>query len=620
MTLNNIPLEPVISRLEQFLLYETVSHFYLVGFDEDETTFRVLKIDRRLEKPASLSEILHEDSMIYNKTELHTMLQMINEGNKTSGGLIKVTAACGLVGFVKFLDCYYLNLITQKKFVGMIGANYIYAIKENSLFPIKPKTDQEGNALAMVWNKLNKRLKINVTSLEVAESRYMGLFQFVDITKDFYFSYTYDLTQSLQHNYIMGNLKTFPPPPPQECYEWNHYLTEDLRVHLGDSSSSFWVLPIIHGSYEQRKFSIFGRVLDMTLIARRSRHYAGTRYLKRGISVHGKVANDCETEQILQLDGGIQATYASYVQVRGSIPTYWHQETSVTMPKPPILINRIDPFYLATHEHFKDLLQRYNSPIIVLDLVKQYERKPREMIVGREYRFAVEEINMSMPLDMQIRYCALDHARITKTKSSIAVAQDTSSEWAQLESSLRAAAAETRKDGIAPTPMKSEKSGALEKETRPNALGTEPSGRVARIDILRQLEDIAIMTVSETAVFSSQVKYLDRVSLFQEEYVNQAYDVGYIEQRGVLRTNCIDCLDRTNGGQFAMAMKFLSVALRVLGLTNESSIDPSSNLLLSLIDMFGVMGDRISLQYGGSEAHKKMSFIKVPFLIFYYFY
>lgn len=452
--------------------------------------------------------------------------------------------------------------------------------------------------------------------MEVAESRYMGLFQFVDITKDFYFSYTYDLTQSLQHNYIMCNLKTFPPPPPQECFEWNHHLTEDLRLILGDSSSSYWILPIIHGSYEQRKFTIFGRVLDMTLIGRRSRHYAGTRYLKRGISVHGKVANDCETEQILQLDGGTQATYASYVQVRGSIPTYWHQETSVTMPKPPILINRIDPFYLATHEHFKDLLQRYNSPIIVLDLVKQYERKPREMIVGREYRFAVEEINLSMPLEMQIRYCALDHARITKTKSSI-VTQDGSSEWAQLESSLRAAAAETRKDGVSSTPVKSEKSAASEKEIRPNALGTEPTGRVARIDILRQLEDIAMMSVSETAVFSSQVKYLDRVSLFQDSHVNDAYEAGYMEQRGVLRTNCIDCLDRTNGGQFAMAMKFLSVALRVLGLTNESSIDPSSNLLLSLIDMFGIMGDRISLQYGGSEAHKKMSFIKV---IFYFYF
>ena len=119
----NIPLEPVISKLEQFLLYETISHFYLVGFDEDETTFRVLKIDRRVEKPVSLNEIVHEDSMVYNKTELHAMLQMINEGNKTSGGLIKISAACGLIGFVKFLDCYYFTLITQRKEVACIGIN-----------------------------------------------------------------------------------------------------------------------------------------------------------------------------------------------------------------------------------------------------------------------------------------------------------------------------------------------------------------------------------------------------------------------------------------------------------------------------------------------------------------
>jgi hypothetical protein len=34
------------------------------------------------------------------------------------------------------------------------------------------------------------------------------------------------------------------------------------------------------------------------MIARRSRYYAGTRYLKRGINVHGKAANDCEVEQV----------------------------------------------------------------------------------------------------------------------------------------------------------------------------------------------------------------------------------------------------------------------------------------------------------------------------------
>lgn len=85
-------------------------------------------------------------------------------------------------------------------------------------------------------------------------------------------------------------------------------------------------------------------------------------------------------EQILQLDIGSQKTFASYVQMRGSIPTYWYQETSVTNPKPPILVDRIDPNYLATQEHFSDLIRRYSLPIIVLDLVKHNERRKRECI------------------------------------------------------------------------------------------------------------------------------------------------------------------------------------------------------------------------------------------------
>ena len=38
--------------------------------------------------------------------------------------------------------------------------------------------------------------------------------------------------------------------------------------------------------------------------ARRSREYAGTRYLKRGLNNQGYAANDVETEQIVQLEPG----------------------------------------------------------------------------------------------------------------------------------------------------------------------------------------------------------------------------------------------------------------------------------------------------------------------------
>ena len=111
------------------------------------------------------------------------------------------------------------------------------------------------------------------------------------------------------------------PPPVQDAFEWNHYHTGELRELLKPAKNYwFWVQPIIHGSFSQRCFTFFGKDLDLILIARRSRHYAGTRYLKRGISVHGKVANDCETEQIVGLDCGLLSTYASHVQVRVACP------------------------------------------------------------------------------------------------------------------------------------------------------------------------------------------------------------------------------------------------------------------------------------------------------------
>jgi hypothetical protein len=49
---------------------------------------------------------------------------------------------------------------------------------------------------------------------------------------------------------------------------------------------------------------VFGRQLTLTLVSRRSRHFAGTRYRKRGISAQGFVANEVETEQIV--DAGEQ--------------------------------------------------------------------------------------------------------------------------------------------------------------------------------------------------------------------------------------------------------------------------------------------------------------------------
>ena len=148
--------------------------------------------------------------------------------------------------------------------------------------------------------------------------------------------------------------------------------------------------------------------------------YSGTRYLKRGVSDKGKVANDVEHEQIVHdetMPDVAVESFSSFLQVRGSIPTYWTQESSVTMPKPPIVLNRVDPTYQATQAHFEDLLKRYCSPIVVLDLVKQSEKREREVILGNEYRHAIEFLNSSMDDPHKIRYCALDYSHISKHRS-----------------------------------------------------------------------------------------------------------------------------------------------------------------------------------------------------------
>lgn len=387
-----------------------------------------------------LQDFLTEDPHTYTQEEISDMLEMIHHGNRYSrtadgsretGGLKPLAKAYGIVGFVRFLDCYYLTLITRRAKIGSLGFNGIYTIKAVETFPLKPAersgekdgrdplTDPSAMLLNM-WNRGKRSVGLGLTNREIAELRYQGLYQVVDFSKNFYFSYTYDLTRSLQENFLATSSKPFPPPPYKDMYAWNFFLTRELEACTNSLTSYHWLMPIIHGAFVQRKLNDYGRTLNLTLIARRSRHFAGTRYLKRGVSEQGKVANDVEHEQVVHdesnhVTGG---SFSSFLQVRGSIPTFWTQESSVTMPKPPIEINRVDPTYRATQAHFEDLLQRYGSPVVVLDLVKQSEKREREVRVGNEYRHAIDYINTSIDDDNhKIRYCALDYSHVSKHRN-----------------------------------------------------------------------------------------------------------------------------------------------------------------------------------------------------------
>jgi phosphatidylinositol 3,5-bisphosphate 5-phosphatase len=101
------------------------------------------------------------------------------------------------------------------------------------------------------------------------------------------------------------------------------------------------------------------------------------------------------------------------------------------MPKPPIELNKVDTSYTATRLHFADLFRRYSSPILVTDLVKQSEKREREVRVGNEYRAAVDFINSSIDDKNKIQYCALDYSHISKHPNvDVSVALGDVSSWA----------------------------------------------------------------------------------------------------------------------------------------------------------------------------------------------
>ena len=67
-------------------------------------------------------------------------------------------------------------------------------------------------------------------------------------------------------------------------------------------------------------------------------------------------------------------------------------------------------------------------------------------------------------------------------------------------------------------------------------------------------------------------------------------------QRGVLRSNCIDCLDRTNVAQFASGLVALGRQLEALGVADAPRLDPRSSIAAQLVDLYEAAGNTLARQ------------------------
>jgi phosphatidylinositol 3,5-bisphosphate 5-phosphatase len=211
-----------------------------------------------------------------------------------------------------------------------------------------------------------------------------------------------------------------------------------------------------------------------------------------------------------------------------------------------------DPFYTATAKHFNDLFIRYGSPIIVLNLVKTKERVKRESILLEEFTAAIQYLNQSLSEDKEIKYIAWDMARASKSSDQ---------------------------------------------------------------DVIGTLEKIARECIELTGFFhSGEEPYSNAI---RRANLNGQIDVEHENkiklQQGILRTNCIDCLDRTNAAQFVVGKCALGRQLYALGVIPSPAVPFDSDTINIFNAMYHDHGDTIALQYGGShlvntmETYRKMS-------------
>ncbi|XP_052147570.1 phosphoinositide phosphatase SAC2 isoform X1 [Oryza glaberrima] len=517
--------------LQKFRLYETRSKFYLIGRDKTRTLWRVLKIDRM--EPTELE--IEEDHTSYTENECQELLWRIHEGNRLTGGLKFVTKCYGIVGFIKFLGPYYMVLITRRRKVGTICGHEIYSVGKSELIAIPSP---------IVWPNV---------AYSRDENRYKRLLCSVDLSKDFFFSYSYNIMRSLQKNITDKNTG-------QVVYEtmfvWNEFLSRAIRNHLKNTT---WTVALIHGFFKQSKLSVAGKEFWLTLIARRSRHFAGTRFLKRGVNEKGRVANDVETEQIVFEDtpDEIPHQISSVVQHRGSIPLIWFQETSRLNIRPDIIL-KPDVDYKTTRLHFENLALRYGNPIIILNLIKTREKKPRESLLRAEFAKAIHYINKGLPDDKRLKFLHMDLSKLSRRKGTNVL----------------------------------------------SLLNKVASDVLDLTDFLHC--EITTSKYEDASSGQGAVANSGDIESIQDQNLCATKLVPLLLQKGVLRTNCIDCLDRTNVAQFAYGLAAVGRQLHVLQLNETPTIELHAPLADDLMDFYERMGDTLAIQYGGSAAHNKI--------------
>ncbi|THH17404.1 hypothetical protein EW146_g3395 [Bondarzewia mesenterica] len=413
----------------------------------------------------------------------------------------------GILGLIPLVLSEYLIVITGRELRGTLLGHAIYRAVDFEILSLDPTVSVstpphpvEAHLLALVRSHLKSGV--------------------------FLFSYSFDLTRRLQAQWVaqeQDDGRAFWEVADDRFF-WNKYLQSrfmDITVSNPKNDLSSYILPITYGSFDIRLCSLNGQSIQMSLISRRSRFRAGTRYFRRGIDHDGHVANFIETEQIVLVGGSVSdaddfSHKLSFVQIRGSVPVFW-AEVNTLRYKPDLQIMDFQNSNGATRRHLQEQVSLYGDQTVV-NLVDQ---KGHEKPVKDAYERNFIEANVE-----KVKYQYFDFHNECKHMR-----------WDRISLLLDSITEDLQRDGYF---------------------------------------------------------HLDSASPEPVEW-----------QLGVVRTNCMDNLDRTNVAQAAIAKWTLNKQLKDVGvLAADDAVDNHEDISRHIREMWSDHADYISRAYAGTGALK----------------
>ncbi|KAI9794281.1 MAG: hypothetical protein M1833_000424 [Piccolia ochrophora] len=312
----------------------------------------------------------------------------LNDGTLLGGK--RVSSIAGILGIIKLRLDKYIIVITKAQPMGRLKGHMVYRVVATEFLPLRERSLHDSD-----------------------EDMYLSLLKTLLKSSPLYFSYSFDLTSSFQRQ-AQADLTQPLWKRADDRFFWNRFIQTDLvdyRTGGGAANAPIprhqsgqqagvdpYILPVMFGMLRISFTRVNTTPLTLVLISRRSRHRAGTRYFSRGIDEQGHVSNYNETEQVVILNdssnglGGFasgagmgnekgQSSTAkdvqvmSYVQTRGSVPVYW-AEVNTLHYTPNLQIRGVETAVSAAQEHFDDQIQRYGDNYLV-NLVNHKGREQR---------------------------------------------------------------------------------------------------------------------------------------------------------------------------------------------------------------------------------------------------